>query len=200
MPAALSLPARLVVLAMAVSLWLAQYFVINNASETKRPRLKADIALDRLIPFVPELIVVYLSTYVFGLAPFVLISDTRLFMLTAASYVAIALVSSTVHALCPSQVQRHEFAESPSVSWRLITWFQGICKPYGNFPSTHAAFTVVTVTIGFVVGGPALGGLFLVWAGLILWSTLATKQHYVLDILAGCAIGAGAALVILLAS
>ncbi len=199
MPASLSLSTRLVVLAVGVSIWLAQYFIINRASHFAGPRLRPDIHLDGLIPFIPELILVYLSMYVFGLVPFMLISDTNLFILTAVGYIDIALVSSTIHVLYPSQIRRREHAEGRSVSWRLITWFQGLCKPYDNFPSTHAAFSVVAVTTGFIAGGPVLGWLFLVWAGLIAWSTVATKQHYVLDILAGCAIGAATALGIVLA-
>ena len=198
MPLSLTLPIRLVALVVMLTLWMVQYFIINGASQGRRPRLNSRLAFDGVVPFVPGLIVVYLSTYVFGLLPFLLISDTRWFMATAAAYAAIALVSSTIHVRYPSQIERCEIAEDRSFAWWLITWFQGLCKPYGNFPSTHVAFCVVVVSTGFALGGPALGGLFLAWAALIAWSTLATRQHYLLDILAGTALGIGAAIMVAL--
>jgi membrane-associated phospholipid phosphatase len=36
-----------------------------------------------------------------------------------------------------------------------------------------------------MVGGPIIGTISLVWAALIALSTLYTKQHYLLDVLAG---------------
>jgi membrane-associated phospholipid phosphatase len=36
-----------------------------------------------------------------------------------------------------------------------------------------------------MVGGPVVGSIVLIWAVLIAVSTLYTKQHYILDVLAG---------------
>ena len=158
------------------------------------------MAIDEWIPFIPQFMIVYLSTYVFGPLPFVLICDTSLFIRTTIAYMSIALVCSTIHVLYPSQIQRPEFTGNKSISWSLITWFQRICKPYGNFPSTHVAFSVLSVSSGFAVGGPVLGNIFLIWAGMIAMSTLVAKQHYLLDVIVGGGLGIGAAFLIGLAA
>src|SRR5512143_3542011 len=114
MPPSLSLPIRLVALAVMLTLWMAQYFIINGAAQGRRPRLISRMAVDGVIPFIPGLVIVYLSTYVFALLPFLLIANTRWFMATAAAYAAIALVSSTIHVRYPSQIERREIAEDRS--------------------------------------------------------------------------------------
>jgi membrane-associated phospholipid phosphatase len=199
MPESLSMTVRMSVFCVGLTLWLVQYFIINNITQPPRPRIKSSIALDELIPFIPDFIIVYLSTYVFGILPFFLISGTSLFISTTMGYVIIATVSSTIHVLYPSQVQRYEIPEDKRISRWLISWFQRICRPYGNFPSTHVAFSVMSVSTGFIVGGPVFGGIFLTWAGMIALSTLVTKQHYLLDIVVGSALGAATALMVAVA-
>ena len=63
--------------------------------------------------------------------------------------------------------------------------FQKTCKPYGNFPSMHVGLSVPVVAANFLAGGPVIGSIMLLWAVLIAVSTLYTKQHYILDVLAG---------------
>ena len=67
----------------------------------------------------------------------------------------------------------------------MLGLFQKTCKPYGNFPSMHVGLSVPVIAIIFMALGPALGFIALIWGTLIALSTLFTKQHYILDILAG---------------
>jgi membrane-associated phospholipid phosphatase len=67
---------------------------------------------------------------------------------------------------------------------------------FNAFPSLHAGFVVYTLALGLRLFGrrlpaPVVAG-FWIWAGLIFYSTLATKQHYALDLLAGAFIGLAA--------
>ncbi len=65
--------------------------------------------------------------------------------------------------------------------------------PLNAFPSLHAGCLVYTLALASRLFGRGrssiVAALLLVWAGLILFSTLATKQHYALDLLAGGLIG-----------
>ena len=54
----------------------------------------------------------------------------------------------------------------------------------------HVALSVPVVGANFIAIGPAAGSISLVWAILIALSTLDTKQHDILDVLAGL-IGGG---------
>jgi len=67
-------------------------------------------------------------------------------------------------------------------------------------PSLHAAFAVFSaICIGRLLRGLGLPAFALVlnwlWCAAILYSTLATKQHVLLDLIAGAALGWGTALV-----
>ena len=54
----------------------------------------------------------------------------------------------------------------------------------------HVGLSVPVVAANFMAGGPVIGGVMFAWAFLIAVSTLFTKQHYILDVLAGIAGGA----------
>jgi len=65
--------------------------------------------------------------------------------------------------------------------------------PLNAFPSLHAGFLVYNLSLTWRLsarGCPriVMAGLF-VWGALILFATLATKQHYAVDLLAGGALG-----------
>lgn len=49
----------------------------------------------------------------------------------------------------------------------------------------HIGLSVPVVAANFMVGGSVNGSIMLIWAVLIALSTLYTKQHYILDVLAG---------------
>ena len=65
--------------------------------------------------------------------------------------------------------------------------------PLNAFPSLHAGFLVYTLLLAHRLFGwrsnPGLFAILMIWSILILFATLATKQHYALDLLAGGLIG-----------
>jgi len=66
--------------------------------------------------------------------------------------------------------------------------------PFNAFPSLHASSLVYTLAVArrlFALRSLAWVCL-IVWAGLILFGTMATKQHYALDLVAGGLIGLAA--------
>ena len=68
--------------------------------------------------------------------------------------------------------------------------------PLNAFPSLHAGYLVYTIALARRLFGrqlhPGVWAILWVWAMLILFATLATKQHYALDLLAGGVIGCAA--------
>jgi membrane-associated phospholipid phosphatase len=65
--------------------------------------------------------------------------------------------------------------------------------PLNAFPSLHAGCLIYVLALARRLFGPRLSPLvaaiLLVWAALILFATLATKQHYAVDLLAGGLLG-----------
>lgn len=181
----LTLSFRLQILVLTLFGWLIIYFFINRLRVEPNNRLDLATPLDRRIPFVPQLALVYFSTYLFVIQPFIILTEARHFYWMLASFGSITAVASLIHAMLPSKIERNEILVTESMSGRMIDLFQKTCKPYGNFPSMHVALSVPVVGINFMVAGPTAGSITLIWGILIAISTLYTKQHYILDVLAG---------------
>jgi len=185
MDSILSLPFRLEILALTLLGWLSIYFFVNRLQVEPQRRLDLAIPLDRKIPFVPQLALVYFSTYIFVIQPFIILSEAQLFYWMLVSFGSITVIASLIHAIVPSKIERIEKLDADGISGKMIDLFQKTCKPYGNFPSMHVALSVPVVGANFMVSGTTAGSFTLVWAILIALSTLYTKQHYILDVLAG---------------
>jgi len=185
----LSLPFRLGIMGLSMLGWLVIYFFVNRLQVEPERRLDLGTAFDRRIPYVPLFALVYFSTYVFVIQPFLILSDARQFTWMVTSFVLISVLSSAIHATVPSKIERVEQVTAGGVSGFLLSLFQKTCKPYGNFPSMHVGLSVPVVAANYMAGGAVAGNLTLVWAILIALSTLYTKQHYILDVLAGVAGG-----------
>ena len=177
---------RLEILTLTLLVWLVVYFFVNRLQVKPQRRLDLAMPLDGKIPFVPQLALIYFSTYIFVIQPFIILSEARQFYWMLASFGSITAIASLIHAIVPSKIERNEILlDTDGFSGKLINLFQKTCKPYGNFPSMHVALSVPVVGANFMVFGPTAGSITLVWAILIALSTLYTKQHYILDVLAG---------------
>jgi membrane-associated phospholipid phosphatase len=185
----LSLSFRLSALALTLLGWLALYFFVNRLQVDSSRRIDLGIELDRKIPYLPIFALAYFSTYVFVIQPFFILPGAQQFYWMLASFVSISVISSLIHVTVPSKIERVEQVTVGGLSGWMLALFQKTCKPYGNFPSMHVGLSVPVVAANFMVGGPVIGGVMLAWAVLIAVSTLFTKQHYILDVLAGIAGG-----------
>ncbi len=186
----LSLPFRLAILALTLLGWLVIYFPVNRRHVAPDQRLDLSTALDQKIPYAPQFAPLYFSTYLFVVQPFFILTQARQFYWMVASFVSISLLANLIHAILPSKIERVEQVQMSGLSGWMLALFQKTCKPYGNFPSMHVGLSVPVVGANFMVGGPFIGSITLIWAVMIALSTLYTKQHYILDVLAGALGGA----------
>ena len=71
-------------------------------------------------------------------------------------------------------------------------WLISVDSPRNAFPSLHAGLTVFCMSFALRVSGTRTPGRIggFVWGAAILYGTLATKQHFALDIIAGGLVGA----------
>jgi len=181
----LSFSFRMEILALTLTGWLIMYFFINRREVAYQRRLDFGTEWDRKTPYLPLFAPMYFSTYIFVIQPFFVLSDARQFYIMLISFIVISVLSSLIHATVPSKIERVEEVTIGGTSGWMLGLFQKTCKPYGNFPSMHVGLSVPVVAANFMAGGPAVGITILIWGVLIALSTLFTKQHYIVDVLAG---------------
>jgi membrane-associated phospholipid phosphatase len=146
--------------------------------------------LDRAVPFWPLSGLVYFSIFPLLLATFVSLRDRE----RAARFLYASLLAQAIGMLCfllwPTAFPRGQFpvpVDTGALGVALVRFCRTVDAPVNCLPSLHVS--TITLCVAALRGTrwfpPAL------LAGMVLaTSTLTFKQHYVLDVLAGFALGA----------
>lgn len=164
------------------------YSIISEITLNRSHYISLLTPLDRIIPFVPETVVIYVSAYVFWLVPILSKNISvkcfwKMILITGVVFI----LSSIGHLVVPSSYPRPEISDTMA-NWaefvvkKVIYW---VDPPNNTFPSLHV--TTVAILIIMMRNKMSRRGYFLYcfWGVLIILSTLTVKQHYILDILAG---------------
>jgi membrane-associated phospholipid phosphatase len=139
---------------------------------------------ERGIPFVPWMVLPYLSIDLFFVAaPFLLRSEREL-KLFAARVASAILVAGVFFLVIPL---RFAFARPHAAGWigRLFDWFLAFDAPFNLFPSLHAALWLLLLEVYARHLRGIVRLLVLVWFAFIGLSPLLTHQHHVIDIIGG---------------
>lgn len=152
--------------------------------------------VDGWIPFSPLAFPAYVSLWVYASLPPALLRDFRQLALFGVWIAAMCLFCLGIFWLLPTMVP------AAAIDWSLYPEMAVIknVDPGGNAcPSLHVAAAVFTAfwldRIFAAIGAPAwLRGLNVAQCLAILWSTVATRQHVVLDVVAGLIVGLAFAL------
>ncbi len=149
-------------------------------------------SLDALVPFQPEALLVYGSLWFYvGIAPGLLLRVRELVVygLWAAALCGCGLL---IFYFWPNAVPPPDVNTSAYPGFAVL---QGVDAAGNACPSLHVATAVFTAVwidrLIRIVGAP--GGwrwANVVWVVAIAWSTIAVRQHVVLDALAGTVLGA----------
>lgn len=149
-------------------------------------------AIDRLIGFWPNGLIVYMTLWVYVPLGLWLSEDRQELVTCTAALCGLGVVGLAVYFFWPTAVPRPDIdlVEYPGFA-PLIA----IDEPRNVFPCLHAAFAVFAAAcIGRLLrhmgDRGALRVLNWCWCLGILYSTVATKQHLALDLFAGTALGA----------
>jgi hypothetical protein len=139
---------------------------------------------ERVIPFVPFMILPYMSIDLFFVAaPFLCRTDEELRVFSRRVIAAI-LIAGLCFLLFPL---RFAFPRPQASRWlgAIFDWFRGMDSPFNLLPSLHAALLLLLVD----VYARNLRGVFLfaamLWFFLIGLSPVLTYQHHVIDIVGG---------------
>jgi len=165
---------------------LVPFYILIPGFFPPRTRHVPELALDRAWPLVPSWAIVYGALYLFLiLLPIFVVRQQELIrrmvhaylLIWITAYVFFFVVYPTA-APRPDQVTGEGFAV-----WGLQALYSAD-PPYNCFPSIHVAHSFVSALACSRVHRP-LGLVAMIAATLVAFSTLFTKQHYVLDVIAG---------------
>lgn len=143
--------------------------------------------LDRRLPVVPWAIWLYAVYYPLAFTPLVLVRTRYQLVEVLAAFVLATAVGWISFVVFPVRMEYPELACSgPSCALleRLYAWDRGV----NIFPSLHATHSVLALTV-FLHHGSRWWPLVAVGALLACVGAVLTRQHYVLDVPAGAALG-----------
>jgi len=174
------------------------YFAVGRADHSTVP-LDLGTPLDGLIPFVPASIWVYLWVFPAALIPLFVVRCPRLFRRTACAYAIAIAVSLCCFVLLPITSQ-HLRADAATLDPRrasdwAVALVYALDPPYNLFPSLHLSI-VTLAALSAWVAARRYGAIAFVGVVLVAVAVCTAKQHFVLDVLGGLALGslAGAAM------
>lgn len=167
---------------------MALYFPINRAVQGGA---QLSLLIDRLIPLYPWTVIPYLGgTLLFILLPVWATFRARAgeFEAYTVSVLLAAIVSYVVYIVFPTFVIRPESLPQDVFS-KIVTVLYQADRAYNAAPSGHAFYALVSF-LYLRRWAPRYKLTWLVFILLVLASTVLTKQHYVLDLVSGLALGA----------
>lgn len=177
-----------------IAVFFSAYFYL-----LKQPASTATIMpmlwLDRVISFEPRALPLYLSLWVYVSLPPALLATRRELYRYALAMAATCLIGLLVFYFWPTAIP------AADIDWTRypdVHFLKNIDAAGNAFPSLHVATAVFSglwlhyLLRGF--GGPRwILALNALWGVGIIYSTLATRQHVAVDVLAGLALGGMAA-------
>ena len=190
-------PTKLWLGAALVAFVNAGYFGAQHAT-LRTPVTFRDTVIDRAVAFSPAWTPVYFSLYLLLTTAWLAKSRRQLWRY-AAGMIAMGAIAFPIFVLWPVAGPRPAEPASGfgAAAHALLLRIDG---PLNSFPSLHVALAVYAVafvahvldddeTKARAVTVPLLSA----WAMAIAFATLATKQHYFVDVVAGAALGLAAA-------
>jgi membrane-associated phospholipid phosphatase len=144
-----------------------------------------EVALDRVLPLQPTWALVYGSLYLFLIVlPVLLVRQDELIRRTVRAYLTVWIVAYLCFLAYPTVAPRPTNLLGEGFGLWGLRFLYSADPPYNCFPSLHVAHSFVSALACFRVHR-GVGIAATLGAVLVGLSTLYTKQHYVLDVLAG---------------
>jgi membrane-associated phospholipid phosphatase len=181
--------------ALALALLIPGYHVIAAIHRGEAGLHMPQIDIDRAIRLEPAWMLAYGSIWLFAFLPVLVVRGANLTRRALHAFLAVVGVAYVVFLLYPTVLPRPAAIGEGFFAWALQLNYD-LDPPLNCFPSLHVAWGFVAAfACHRVHRGVGIGAM--AWAALIGISTLYTKQHYVVDVVAGVALAVGAHLVFL---
>lgn len=185
----MTLSDHLIHLTMSVFLIFGVYqFYFWCQRQTFRPVVKFNSKIDEALPFWP----VWAWVYSFLYYPAIVylnwvVSSPRHFNHLAFSFFVLLFMQMAFFLVFPVATPDHwrDFAQGPGPSRRFLRFVQKFDKPSNCFPSMHVSVATLTA----LHAQPHLGPWSYAFPLLIAISCVFSKQHYLIDLPFGAALG-----------
>ena len=163
--------------------FLSVYPTLNWITSLRPQPLHLYVAGELAVPFVPEMIWVYVSMYALFLMPLLFVPAAHMPAL-GKQLIAGTLVSGFLFLLLPAELGfARELPTNPPYAGIYAALFD-VDRPHNLVPSLHVVFTVA---IGLACAGaaqPLARACLVTWIATVVASTLLVHQHHVLDVAA----------------
>jgi membrane-associated phospholipid phosphatase len=171
---------KLIVLACFAFLF---FYMLPNHISIFTPKYLNLLEFEKKIPFLSWTIWVYMSDYVFIVLAFYILKDriniNRMFY----SFIVFCILSMFVFYLYPVTYPR-PVINYEGINGFMFAFLHSIDTPSNCMPSLHVGMSYL-LSYAFLYEQRVLFFPFFIWATLISFSTLTTKQHYFVDIIGG---------------
>ena len=146
---------------------------------------RPELWLDRILPLQPAWALVYGPLYLFLIVlPVFVVREQDHIRRTFLAYLAVWITAYVCFWIYPTIAPRPDQVIGKGfASWGLQFLYDAD-PPYNCFPSLHVAHSFVSALTCYAVHR-RVGIFATVAAAIVALSTLFTKQHYVLDVIAG---------------
>ena len=173
-----------------IALFFLGYFYVQDAP-SDAPTVMPLTALDRIIPFQPYALLAYLSLWIYvGVGPGLQRTGADLIRYTL-WIGGLCCTGLGVFYLWPTRLPTVAYDGSGAQLLEMLRRVDSISNACPSMHVAAAVFTAIRVhdVLARVRTPRWLKGLNLIWCVLIVYSTLAIKQHVVLDVVAGALLG-----------
>jgi membrane-associated phospholipid phosphatase len=158
---------------------------VEHGRTDVNPAHAPEVALDRLLPLRPGWALVYGSLYLFLILPPVfVVRQQEQIRRSVLAYLMVWIAAYIVFLVYPTRAPRPEDVAGEDFTVWGLRFLYDADPPYNCFPSLHVAHSFVSALTCYRVHR-GVGIAAVVCAALVGLSTLFTKQHYVLDVIAG---------------
>jgi len=184
-------PAKVMGTALGMTLFFAAYFWVLH--HPLFPVITMPLtAVDRLIRFRPEALPLYLSLWFYVTLVPALLADRRELVSYVLAVVGMSVIGLGIFLRWPTTVFW------PGANWSqhpAFAFLQSVDASGNACPSLHVAFAVFTAAwlgrlLKQMAAGHSMRAFNWMWCLGIMYSTVAIRQHVVLDVLAGAGLGA----------
>jgi membrane-associated phospholipid phosphatase len=156
-----------------------------------KPREVPQLWLDRQTPFLPWTIWVYQSTVPYMLVLYLLAQNTDNLNRLLFAFTTLLITSALFFFFLPTTISRDAYPIPDNIDFLTRLNFEqlrAVDHPVNCVPSMHVSMTLL-FTLFFLHEHPGWWPALSIWTLLIIWSTMTTKQHFIIDVMAGAGLG-----------